>query len=102
MTCYIVPTTAAVILLALTRAGVVRGEKLGLLTTLLCGGAIFGLIDHAWNGELLMMGPSLGTDLGLGFTITAGIVGIWGVVEFRTEIKEALGNVFQGFGFLRK
>jgi hypothetical protein len=44
---------------------------------LLAGGAIFGLVDHLWNGELLLLGENLFLDLMLGVAITAAIFIVW-------------------------
>ncbi len=44
------------------------------------GGAIFGIVDHAWNGELFMISPNLFADLMLGVTITLVIFMTWFVV----------------------
>jgi len=46
---------------------------------LLYGGAMFGLVDHLWNGELLLLGEAPLMDLLLGATITAVIFGGWGI-----------------------
>ncbi len=82
MVCYIVPTIAALI------HGFLRNKipswknetKHGYLTLLLTGGAIFGLVDHWWNGELFLIGNNWTTDIALGFTITAAIIIAWGAV----------------------
>ncbi len=47
------------------------------LSQLLLGGALFGIVDHAWNGELLLVGPDILKDLALGVTITIVIFGVW-------------------------
>lgn len=50
------------------------------LNLLLLGGAIFGVVDHLWNGELLLVSENWMMDLALGFVITAAIFGTWAAV----------------------
>ena len=50
------------------------------LSLLLFGGSSFGVIDHLWNGGLLMIGPNLLADLALGAVITLGIFCVWGAM----------------------
>jgi hypothetical protein len=47
---------------------------------LLAGGALFGVVDHLWNGELFLFSGNLLSDLLLGATITATIVAAWAVI----------------------
>jgi len=53
------------------------------LSLLLLGGATFGVVDHAWNGDLLTFTL---LDLALGVVITAVIFGIWGVMALRSPV----------------
>ena len=56
---------------------------------LLYGAAGFGVIDHAWNGELFAFTIP---DLLLGFVITAALVvgwGIWMLFSARTAAPTA-------------
>ena len=39
--------------------------------------AIFGVIDHWWNGELFLFGGNFLLDLALGVTITLTILFVW-------------------------
>ena len=81
MVCYLVPMFAAIVHSGLRK----NSNKLkanpyqGWLSLLLAGGAIFGIIDHLWNGELFLIGPNLMSDLALGAIITLGIVCVWGI-----------------------
>ena len=76
--CYTVPLTAALITQLLNRHWQSsRGRYLNLM---LYGGAIFGLIDHAWNGELLTAPQNLSSDLLLGAVITVGLITCWFIV----------------------
>jgi hypothetical protein len=49
------------------------------LSLLLAGGAIFGVIDHWWNGELFLIGEEPFLDLMLGVTITLVIFAVWAI-----------------------
>lgn len=46
---------------------------------MLYGGALFGVVDHLWNGELFLMGEAPLMDVLLGVTITAVIFAGWGI-----------------------
>ena len=83
MACYIVPAAAFIIHKVFQR----KNPKLNTqnhnnLSLLLGGVAIFGLVDHAWNGELLFGKEGLLLDLALGLAITATIVVVWGAMTF--------------------
>lgn len=47
------------------------------LELLLAGGAVFGVVDHAWNGQLFLISGNLFWDLALGFVIVASIFLLW-------------------------
>ena len=59
------------------------------LSMLLYGGAIFGVVDHLWNGELFLFNNL--TDLFLGLTITVSIFVIAGIWMFVEKTKSASG-----------
>jgi len=82
MVCYLIPLAAAVVHTVLRRnVHSMRGDKHQLwLGMLLAGGALFGVVDHIWNGELLLFSGSLAPDLLLGVTITVTIVAAWAVI----------------------
>jgi len=90
MACYIVPTVAALIHLFMRKKiPNFQVSQHRWLSNLLFGGAIFGLVDHAWNRELLLFSLP---DLALGFTITAAILIAWKVMVFRASVTDkALG-----------
>ena len=46
------------------------------------GGAIFGIVDHLWNGELLLISEDIGYDLLLGAVITTVIFVFWGIMVY--------------------
>ena len=89
MVCYAVPTVAVII------HGIIRKKNVNWknnvhhlwLSLIFAGAAIFGLIDHWWNGELFMIGENLYFDLLLGITITIGCVIIWGVLTTLDKSK---------------
>ena len=82
MVCYIVPAAAAIVHYGLRRN--IMGWKKSIhhfwLSLLLVGGAIFGVVDHWWNGELFLIGKDPLLDIMLGVTITATIFVAWAVI----------------------
>ena len=82
MVCYLIPLTAAVVHTVLRRnVHSMKGDKHQLwLGMLLFGGALFGVVDHLWNGELFLFSGNLVSDLLLGATITATIVAAWAII----------------------
>jgi hypothetical protein len=50
------------------------------LNLLFVGGAIFGIVDHIWNGELFLIGENIVPDILLGFTISIIIFVTWIVI----------------------
>lgn len=90
MVCYMIPLVAAII------SSVVWGvQKKGpagwWLNLLLYGGALFGVVDHFWNGELFLIGKAPLMDLLLGVTITAVIFGGWGITFTVARAYPSLG-----------
>jgi len=82
MVCYVIPAVAAVAHYGL-RKSIASWKNNGnhlWLSLLLTGGAIFGVVDHLWNGELFLFGENLILDLLLGITITVSIVIGWFVI----------------------
>lgn len=79
MVCYTIPATAAIAHYIMRRN--IKGWKEDVhqlwLNLLLIGGAIFGVVDHLWNGELFLIGENVLLDLMLGVTITTVIVLVW-------------------------
>jgi len=60
-------------------------KKHSRLGFMLAGGATFGVVDHAWNGELIGFSDNVVMDLALGFVITGVIFAIWAA----TNVVEA-------------
>ncbi|MBU0471008.1 MAG: hypothetical protein KKF89_00850 [Nanoarchaeota archaeon] len=96
MTCYAVPTTAAIVHFFLRKkVDVLKNNKYQLwLNQLFLGGAIFGVVDHLWNGELFLIGENLVMDLLLGVVISVVLLMVWGLLVFADKnslrIKEEI------------
>jgi hypothetical protein len=81
MVCYVIPAVAAI-------AHHISRKKIPSMNNthhlwlglLLVGGALFGIVDHLWNGELFLIGSNIVSDLLLGTTITLTIIVAWGIV----------------------
>ena len=79
MVCFVVPTAVAIV------HGIMRKNTTSLknsvhhlwLNLLLVGAAIFGLVDHWWNGELFFIGENIFMDILLGVIITIAVFVIW-------------------------
>jgi len=69
-----------------------RGPAGWWLNLLLYGGAMFGLVDHLWNGTLFLVGQAPLMDLLLGVTITAVIFGGWGITLGIARVYPELGR----------
>ena len=80
MVCYAVPLVGAIICSVWRAHGHEKQPKYLWLNLMLMGGAIFGVVDHIWNGELLLIGPNIASDLALGVVITLVIAATWAVV----------------------
>jgi hypothetical protein len=101
MVCYTIPLIATIIV-AIRRRALRKKDVEGFwLNLLLLGGALFGVIDHFWNGELFLIGPNLLVDLSLGVTITAGIFVSWGVIVFREKITGSLKQLDRKTGIYK-
>ncbi len=81
MVCYIVPAAASAIIFGSRKKLHQDNEKIRRLNMLMSGGAIFGLVDHLWNGELFLIGPNFVSDIMLGFAITGVILISWLAME---------------------
>ena len=90
MVCYAIPATAAIV------HHFIRGnipswknsQKQKSLNLLLFGGAIFGIVDHLWNGELLLIGPNILKDILLGVAITLTIMAAWAIMIYFEGISQ--------------
>lgn len=77
MVCYILPTIGAILVHAKRKVGRKDDEPGLWLSHLLAGGAIFGIVDHWWNGQLTLIGPNPVNDILLGAAITVAIFAYW-------------------------
>ena len=80
MACYTVPIIGALICYGWRKATRAPEPKYFWLNFMLLGSSIFGVVDHWWNGELLLLGPNPATDLALGFAILLITVAAWGAM----------------------
>lgn len=88
--CYAVPTAGAVVTSVLwTRT---KSVKVWWLNLMFWGGALFGVIDHLWNGELFLISKDIVKDLMLGITITAVIFVCWIVMVVISKSNSTLAN----------
>ena len=82
MVCYVVPAIAALVHYSSRKK--ITSLKTSVhhlwLSLLLTGGALFGIIDHLWNGELFLIGQEPIKDILLGVTITVAIVVAWMII----------------------
>ena len=88
--CYIAPVIGAVVTSAAW--GKTKSVKLWWLALMFCGGALFGVVDHWWNGELFLISENIASDLLLGVTITAVILIAWGITVLRSKTSPTLSN----------
>ncbi len=90
MVCYTVPLIAAISHFFMRRniTSLKNSINHRWLSLLLAGGAIFGLVDHWWNGELFLLGENILIDLMLGVTITIAIVFVWAVIILLNKSKQ--------------
>lgn len=88
MGCYVVPAVAGIIHYFSGKKSkkLINRPDQKALTLLYAGGAIFGIIDHIWNGELLRFSYS---DLLLGLIITLGITVFWKAYSWIAYSKTA-------------
>ncbi len=91
MVCYTIPLVAAIIS-SVVWGSKRRGPAGWWLNLLLYGGALFGLVDHLWHGELFLLGKAPLMDLLLGATITAVIFGGWGITLGIARMHPELGR----------
>ena len=94
MVCYVVPTIAAIIHHGLRKNIMVWKKSTHhlWLSLLLVGGAIFGVVDHWWNGELFLVSENIVSDLLLGVVITALIFVAWGITVIFSKTNPTLAN----------
>ncbi|MBU0503038.1 MAG: hypothetical protein ABH882_05340 [Candidatus Omnitrophota bacterium] len=85
--CYAAPTTAAIITTFIWSSR--KTVELFWLMLLFYGGALFGIIDHLWNGELFLISENWVKDFSLGIIITVSIILVWkGLLLFAKKIPQ--------------
>jgi hypothetical protein len=88
--CYVAPLAGAITTSVVwTRT---KSVKVWWLALLFYGGALFGVVDHLWNGELFLISENIISDLLLGVVITAIILISWGATIILTRINPTLAN----------
>jgi hypothetical protein len=88
--CYAVPVAGAVVTSAIW--GRTKGVKIWWLNLMFWGGAIFGVIDHLWNGELFLISKDIVKDIMLGVAITAVILVCWAAMVLITKSNSTFAN----------
>lgn len=88
--CYAVPAVGAIVTSAVWSK--TKSVKLWWLNLLLWGGALFGVIDHLWNGELFLISKDIIKDLMLGVAITAAILVCWAIMVVMSKSNSTLAN----------
>ncbi|MEM2909191.1 MAG: hypothetical protein QXT05_02560 [Candidatus Bilamarchaeaceae archaeon] len=98
MVCYVVPLVAAVVHMVLRKKipGLKNDHHQRWLSLLLIGASVFGVMDHLWNGELLLIGENVISDLMLGFAILTAVFVVWGVFIALEKIPEKSNVVGDG------
>ncbi len=88
MVCYIAPTLATIAVFVFRKIWEKKPNVHSYwLNILLLGGSIFGVVDHLWNGKLLLFGENTIMDISLGITITITMVFIWAVMVVIDKVK---------------
>ena len=88
--CYTAPLIGAAVSLAAWKK--TKSVKVWWLTLMFYGGALFGVVDHWWNGELFLISENIGHDLLLGVVITAFILVFWGITIAYSRVNPTLAN----------
>ncbi|MCK5022534.1 MAG: hypothetical protein KAS04_00030 [Candidatus Aenigmarchaeota archaeon] len=88
MGCFVVPLVATIVIGLRRKTSHKKKTVEGFwLSIMMAGASIFGLIDHAWNGELFMLSSNLVADISLGFTITTGVFIGWLFIVHRERLS---------------
>jgi len=88
--CYAVPTVGAIVTSAVWSK--TKSVKIWWLNLMFWGGALFGVIDHLWNGELFLISKDIVKDLMLGVTISVVILLCWTVMVIMSKTNPTLAN----------
>ena len=88
--CYTAPLIGAVVTSIAWKK--TKSVRVWWLNLMFYGGALFGVIDHLWNGELFLISENIVSDLLLGITIVAIILVSWGATIIWSKINPTLSN----------
>ena len=99
MACYLVPAAGAILLYLWRKKIKSKKVETFWLNLLFAGGAIFGVIDHFWNGELFLISENIVSDLLLGIVITLGIIASWGIIVLASKFVESKQKIEQKFAY---
>ncbi|MBU2474287.1 MAG: hypothetical protein KKG91_06085 [Candidatus Omnitrophica bacterium] len=88
--CYVAPLIGAGISSGIWK--MTKSIKVWWLSLMFYGGALFGVIDHWWNGELFLISENIVSDALLGVTISVIILAVWVVVLRVSKINPTLSN----------
>ncbi|MBU0530205.1 MAG: hypothetical protein KKC05_00890 [Nanoarchaeota archaeon] len=101
MVCWAVPLIATVFSLIGRKASHNEGVHGFWLSIMLLGGALFGMVDHLWYGELFIIGANWAMDLALGGLITTGITAGWGAIVLKPRIIDSMRHLSNQIGILK-
>ena len=88
--CHTVPTVGVIVASIIwTRT---KDVKIWWLTLLFGGGALFGIIDHWFNGELFLISENIVSDLFLGCLITAAMFIGWKIIIVASKKNSTLAR----------
>lgn len=88
--CYAAPLVGAIVTSCAWKK--TKNVKVWWLMLMFYGGALFGVIDHLWNGELFLISENIIGDLLLGVTITALILVSWCVTVISSRTNPTLAK----------
>jgi hypothetical protein len=88
--CYTAPLIGAVVTSITWRR--TKNMKVWWLNLMFYGGALFGVIDLLWNGELFLISKNIVSDLLLGVVITAAILVFWSITVICSRRNPTLAN----------
>ena len=88
--CYAAPLVGAVVTSVAWKR--TKSVKTWWLSLMFYGGALFGVIDHWWNGELFLISENIASDLLLGVVIAGAILAVWGIAVIYSRINPTLAS----------
>jgi hypothetical protein len=85
--CYIIPIGGAIVSSILWHKK--REMKIWWLNLMFLGGALFGVIDHIWNGELFTS-QNIIKDMSLGVIISLSILVSWLIIMALSKVNPGI------------